>query len=106
VVAWVGQDLGCSAEPLTSEKGSDLLVGAGLADIVTRTYDVDVRGELGGLVQRYGCGGMLAIYGRMLVLYARNPAYRQFLRDLRSQGISPDNVGAYLGYGLYVGRKV
>ena len=106
VVAWVGQDLGCSAEPLTSEQWSDLLVGAGLADIVARTYDVDVRGEFGGLVQRYGCGGMLAIYGRMLILYARNPDYRQFLRNLRTQGIKPDNLEECFGYGLYVGRKV
>jgi len=38
-------------------------------------------------------------------MYARNPHYRDFLKKLRSEGITPDNLTEYFGYGIYVGRK-
>jgi hypothetical protein len=91
--------------PLTSDEWCELLAGAGLKDIVARTYEVDVRNEVRGLVQRYGCRGMLGVYGRIARLYVRNPAYRRFLKEVRQVGVKPDNLDEYFGYGLYVGRK-
>jgi hypothetical protein len=41
----------------------------------------------------------------MLGLYLRNPAYRRFLKSLRQQGLTPENIDEYFGYGIYVGRK-
>ncbi len=105
VVAWAGQDLGLNVKPLTSDEWRALLAGAGLEDIVVRTSEVDTRTEVRGLLRRYGCGGMLGVYRRILSLYARNPAYRAFLREVRQQGIAPKNLNEYFGYGLYVGRK-
>jgi hypothetical protein len=105
VVAWAGQDLGGAVKPLTADEWAGLLEGAGLAGIVVRTYEVDTRNEVRGLLQRYGCRGMLGVYGRIFALYARSPAYRQFLKNVRQQGVVPDNLGEYFGYGLYVGRK-
>lgn len=35
----------------------------------------------------------------------RNPHYREFLKKVRSEGLIPDNLTEYFGYGLYVGRK-
>jgi SAM-dependent methyltransferase len=38
-------------------------------------------------------------------LYARNPAYRAFLREVRQGGVVSKDLNEYFGYGLYVGRK-
>jgi arsenite methyltransferase len=105
VVAWAAQDLGASVNPLTSDEWIGLLEGARLRDIVVRTYEISTQNEVRGLLRRYGCGGMLGVYGRILVLYARNPAYRRFLKKVREEGVKPDNLEEYFGYGLYVGRK-
>jgi arsenite methyltransferase len=105
VVAWAGQDLGASVKPLTSEEWVGLLEGAGLKDIEVRTYEIDAQDEAKGIVRRYGLGGMLAVFGRMLALYMRNPAYRRFVKGVREQGVTPSNLEEYFGYGLYIGRK-
>jgi ubiquinone/menaquinone biosynthesis C-methylase UbiE len=105
IVAWAGQDLGASVQPLTAEEWVSLLEGAGLTDIVSRPSAVDTRAEAKGVVKRYGWGGMARIFARTIRLYLRNPAYREFVRSVRSQGIVPDNIEEYFGYGLYVGRK-
>jgi ubiquinone/menaquinone biosynthesis C-methylase UbiE len=105
VVAWAGQDLGASVQPLTAEEWIGLLETAGLRDVISRTYEVNTQKETRGIVRRYGCRGMLGVFGRMLSLYARNPAYRRFVKRVRQRGVTPDNLEDYFGYGLYVGRK-
>ena len=47
----------------------------------------------------------MGVFGRMLLLYARNPAYRRFVKEVRKEGVTPENLEEYFGYGLYVGRK-
>jgi len=42
---------------------------------------------------------------RMLLLYARSPAYRRFVKGVREGGVIPENLEEYFGYGLFVGRK-
>jgi hypothetical protein len=41
----------------------------------------------------------------MLSLYAKSPAYRRFVKEVREGGVTPENLDEYFGYGLYVGRK-
>jgi arsenite methyltransferase len=105
VVAWAGQDLGASVKPLTSDEWLALLEGAGLREIVVQTREINTQNEARGLLRRYGCSGMLGVFGRMLSLYATNPAYRRFVKTVREDGVTPDNLQEYFGYGLYVGRK-
>ena len=105
MIEWVSQDVGATAEPLTSAEWTGLLENAGLSDIVARVSTVDVRNETRGIFQRYGCAGMLGIWRRTLGLYLRNPAYRRFVKQVRQQGMVPKNLGAYFGYGLFVGQK-
>jgi len=105
VVAWASQDLGANVKPLTPGDWVGLLEGAGLREIVVRTYAVNVRNEAKEIFRRYGCVGMLGIWGRMLSLYARSPAYRRFVKGVREGGVTPDNLDEYFGYGVYVGRK-
>jgi len=105
MVAWVSQDLGAQVKPLTTEGWTGLLEGAGLTEIVVNVREVRVREEAKGLVRRYGYGGMFRSIYRGLVMYARNPAYRRFVKEVRQEGITPDNLEEYFGYGIYVGRK-
>ena len=105
MVAWASQELGASVKPLTADEWVGLLKGAGLADIVVRRYEIDVKDETRGILQRYGCRGMLRILSRTLGLYTSSPDYRRFVKKIRGEGIVPQNLDEYFGYGVYVGRK-
>ncbi len=105
MVAWASQDLGATVQPLTSGEWVGLLEGAGLREIIAKTYEIDVRDETKGILQRYGLGGMLATLSRTLKLYIRNPAYRRFVKEVSQDGITPENLNEYFGYGIFVGKK-
>ena len=106
LVAWASQDVGAAVKPLTSAEWVGLLEGAGLAEIVTKMYNVNVREEARGIFRRYGFGGMLSVLCRTLYLYARNPTYRKFVKDVKQDGVVPENLDEYFGFGIYVGRKL
>jgi len=105
VVAWASQDLGANVQPLTSDAWAGLLEGAGLREITVRTYEINTQDEASGILQRYGLGGILRVAWRMLLLYARSPAYRSFVKGVREGGVTPTNLEEYFGYGLFVGQK-
>jgi len=105
VVAWASQDLGANVKPLISEAWGALLGVAGLTGITVRTYTIRTQDEARGILRRYGWGGMLGVMGRMLLLYARSPAYRKFVKEIREAGVTPGNLEEYFGYGLFVGQK-
>jgi len=105
LIAWASQDLGANIKPLTSSEWVGLLEGAGLGEIVAKTFAINVRNEGKGMLRRYGWGGMLRIFYRVLSLYATSPAYRKFVKEIRENEITPANLAEYFGYGLYVGRK-
>jgi arsenite methyltransferase len=105
MIAWVSQDIGTTPEPQPEAEWTGLLEGAGLVEIVVRIRPVDVQDEAKGILQRYGCGGMLGIWGKTFRLYLRNPAYRRFVKQIRQTGLMPEHMDQYFGYGLYVGQK-
>ena len=105
LLAWASQDLGANIGPLTSGDWTGLLANAGLSEIITKTFAIDLRDEGKGMLRRYGWGGMLGIMGRMLSLYVASPAYRKFVKEVRENEITPTNLEEYFGYGLYVGKK-
>jgi len=105
VVAWASQDVGANVKPLTSDGWVELLEGAGLREITARTYEINTQNEARGILQRYGCRGMLGVLCRALPLYAKSPAYRRFVKEVREGGVTPENLDEYFGYGVYVGRK-
>jgi hypothetical protein len=78
---------------------------ARLKEIVISTYTINTQDEEGGILRRYGWRGMVKIMGKMLVLYAKSPHYRQFVKDAPQSGILPKNLNEYFGYGLFVGKK-
>jgi ubiquinone/menaquinone biosynthesis C-methylase UbiE len=105
LVAWVSQDVGATVSPLAADEWMGLLHGAGLRETIMRVRTINTKDEARGVIRRYGCRGILRIWGRTLSLYARNPAYRRFLKGLRQSGLAPENYEEYFGYGLFVGKK-
>ena len=77
------------------------LEAAGLRDIVVKKYHFDARRESSQL-RRYSLGDMLRMFGRLVPLYARDPAFRAYVRARRHV---PKGLFDYLGYGLFVGRR-
>lgn len=105
VVAWASQEVGAQVEPLTKEAWVTFLEKAGLSDLVVQVHPIEIGDEAKGILQRYGGLGMLRSMWRALRTYLRNPAYRAFVTRVRKDGITPDNLQLYFGYGLDVGRK-
>jgi len=105
LVAWASQDVGACVQPLTADAWTGLLENAGLRDIKTRIHPINVQQESRLLLQRYGCSGVIGSVLRALVMYTRNPAYREFVKSVREGGVVPENLSEYFGYGMYVGRK-
>ena len=105
VQAWASQDLGASVKPLLPEEWVALLENAGLKDIFSRVSPISVKEESRGILERYGWSGILRTFGRAIKLYFKNPAYRDFLKSIRQEGIKPEELEDYFGYGIYVGRK-
>jgi arsenite methyltransferase len=105
VAAWADQDVVGNVKPLPSRDWIALLERAGLRDIIARTYEVNTKDETKGIVRRYGWAGTLQVWWRMLLLYARSPAYRSFVQGTRERGVLPENLEEYYGYGLFVGQK-
>jgi arsenite methyltransferase len=104
-VDWVSQEIGSTAAPLTAAEWVSLLENAGVREVSEETFSIDLKEESKSIVKRYGFGGAMKVIGRMLRLYAKNPAYREFVKKVQKQGVTPKNVDEYFGYGLYVGRK-
>lgn len=105
MIAWATQEIGTGANPQTSQGWTALLENAGLQDISTKMFEINVKDESKGILKRYGFGGFMKVLGRMLALYFKNQDYREFVKEVQKGGITPKNLGAYFGYGLYVGRK-
>jgi ubiquinone/menaquinone biosynthesis C-methylase UbiE len=105
VVAWAEQEVGATVIPLAAEAWAGLLGNAGLKDVSVIPYTINTQEEERGILRRYGTGEMLRVMGRMLLLYARCPAYRNFVKGVRQGGVIPDNLQAYFGYGLFVGQN-
>jgi arsenite methyltransferase len=105
IVAWASQEVGATVKPLTPEEWAGLLETAGLKDVVSKIYPIDVKDEAKSVLQRYGFRGMLRTMLRTLRLYLRSPDYREFVQGVRQSGITPENLTDYFGYGLFVGQK-
>lgn len=105
LVAVVKQDLSMNAEVQTRDGWVDLLENAGLTGVSAKTYPLKASSEFTGVINRYGCRGMLKVWARALRLYFGDPAYRAFLKGTAKSGAVPKEFYEYAGYGIYVGQK-
>ncbi|MCR4407107.1 MAG: methyltransferase domain-containing protein [Anaerolineae bacterium] len=86
---------------LTLEGWVELLEGAGLSNIVARTYKFDARRE-STQVKRYRFEDMWRMFYRTLFLYIKSPAFRRYMAADR---YLPKDTFEYLGYAIFAGRK-
>jgi SAM-dependent methyltransferase len=105
VEEWATRQVGAAVTPLSQDGWVGLLKGAGLKNLVVEIRGIDVKHEARGILQRYGLGGMLRVMRRTLKLYYRNPDYREFVKNVNQNGITPESLTEYFGYGIYVGVK-
>jgi ubiquinone/menaquinone biosynthesis C-methylase UbiE len=106
IEAWVSQDLGPHVKPLTSSGWVGLLEANRLENINSHNYKINMKVEAKGIYRRYGFMGMMRILIRMSSLYRKNESYRKFVKRVRKEGITPENLNDYFGYGIYVGHKL
>ena len=76
-----------------------------LQDITTRISPITVADEAKGIVGRYGYLRMVRVLSRTLALYLKSEEYRQFVKKVREDGVTSENMDVDFGYGLCVGRK-
>ena len=100
LVEYVARTWG-GAKPETSDGWEELLEGAGLRDIVVRTYKFNVLSE-STQIMRYGFQDLSRMLYKTLSLYIRSSAFRKYMKE---RSPLPKNLFEYLGYGIYVGRK-
>jgi SAM-dependent methyltransferase len=89
---------GTRAETIDGWKA--LLEGAGLQDIIAKTYQLKA-GREASQVQRYSMRDMWRMVWRGLRMYL-SPAFRRYMRERMGM---PKGLWEYLGFGLYVGTK-
>ena len=105
IQSWASQDLGANVSPLQPREWVELMEYAGLVDIFQRTSTISTREESRGILERYGWGGFLGSLVQAFKLFVRDPYYREFLKSVREEGLTPPNLDEYFGYGIYVGKK-
>jgi len=106
IASWISRQVGSSATPLLQEEWTALLNRAGFRDLSVEIQEVDIKDEAAGIMRRYGFFSMMRVLGRTFRLYLKNPSYREFAKDLKKDGITPENLPEYFGYGIYAGRKI
>jgi len=74
---------------------------AGLRDITVKTYEFSARREATQL-KRYHLSDIFRMLYRTLLLYVKNPAFREYMRERRK---IPRDLFSHLGYGIFVGRR-
>jgi ubiquinone/menaquinone biosynthesis C-methylase UbiE len=84
----------------TAEGWEMLLKGAGLKDVIVKTYPVDPRREA-TQVKRYTAGDMFMMFWRTLALYIKSAKFRAYMKKQRL----PKGVFEYLGYAVLAGRR-
>ena len=105
IQAWTSQDLGANVTPLQPGEWVTLMEDAGLVDIFQRTSTISTREESRGILERYGWGGFLGSLVQAFGLYLRDPNYREFLKSISKEGLTPPDLDEYFGYGIYIGKK-
>jgi len=85
----------------TSDGWVGLLESVGLRDVAVRVYEFDARRE-STQVKRYRLQDMWNMFYRTLLLYIKNPAFREYMAERRH---TPKDLFEYLGYAVLVGRR-
>ncbi len=105
LIAWFSQDMAAEASTLAFEGWNHLLQEAGLTPVYAQKYQIQIKDEVRGLLQRYGLAGLLRSSLRGIAMYFQRRDYREFLAETRKTGITPGNPQEFLGYGIIIASK-
>jgi len=86
----------------TIETWQALWEASGLQDRVVRIHQIDGRQEIRGRLKWVGTRWALKGFYRLFLLYLKNPALRQSVKEMFD---APLDILQQMGYGLFVGRK-
>lgn len=89
-----------TSDILTTDGWVKLLRNVGLRDIVAKTYKMNAKREATQL-KRYRPGDIFGMFYRTLLLYIKDPAFREYMAERRH---IPKDLFEYLGYAVFVGR--
>lgn len=89
-------------ELLNPEEWKQLLVDAGLKDIVAKTYKLNMMDEAWDELRRWDILEYLKVQYRAWSGLITKPSYRRFIMDALKL---PFDVVNYWGYGIYAGKK-
>ncbi len=90
------------AKPVTFDGWKEMLEGAGLRDMVARTYELSALSDSIDRIRRLGFTEFSRTLYRFLSLLITSSAGRRYIKET---GVPPKNILDYLGYGIYVGKK-
>ena len=86
----------------TIETWQSLWEASGLQDRAVKICQIDGRQEIRGRLQWVGARWALKGFYRLFLLYFKNPAFRQSVKEMFDV---PLDLLQQMGYGLFVGRK-
>ncbi len=89
----------------TSDGWRELMDNAGLKEIVARTYTVTALRQFINERRELALTDIVRAWGRFFSLYITSPMFRKYARDITPSYTIITSLFAYLGYGIYVGRK-
>jgi ubiquinone/menaquinone biosynthesis C-methylase UbiE len=96
------------AKFLPVEEWRMLLENANLVDLAVKTHKVSAfsqrLNEMRGLDKQDRLDRLRGIKD-FIMLYIKNPGFRQYAREITPSIGTMKNLFAFLGYGIYVGRK-
>lgn len=91
-------------EILPSSVWEDLLREAGLTDIIAETYANKMREESRNQFAFFDAGDFLRLIGRSITVLFKDRYTRSLIKQATAS--NPSEFIEYMGYGLYVGKKV
>jgi SAM-dependent methyltransferase len=98
----VSQSFGGIFNPLTALGWEQLLLQAGLRDIVTITHDITMLGEAVNRLRRLGLAHFLRTLYQTLFIILTKPIFREAMKGAISE---PRELINSWEYGIFVGRK-
>jgi SAM-dependent methyltransferase len=104
LVAYVDRTM-AKATFLTSDEWTELLEASGLTDIRARTYNFDALRMWINELRRVGFKDSVRTVDSFFSLYITSPSFRKYVKERTPSRKIIKNLFAYLGYGIYVGRK-
>jgi ubiquinone/menaquinone biosynthesis C-methylase UbiE len=104
LVAFIDRTM-AKATFLTSDEWGELMANAGLTDVVARTHTLTALRQWINEIRGLGFKDLGRGWGRFLSLYIKSPAFRKYAKEITPSYAIIKSLFAYLGFGIYVGRK-